>query len=141
MSKTVEKKILPEYLSKVSAQKKTFEIRKDEDDIQPGDILILRGWDGEKYTGKKTVREVTYVLRDVPQYGLQEGYCIIAMQPRGWDWVGPSGKDMQPKSGSWIKIPGSEYSFACSNCGETTVHWDNYNYCPMCGARLFKQVT
>ena len=77
--KNVYKKILPEYFEAVLEEKKHFELRKDEDDIQAGDILILREWDGECYTGREVVNRVKYVLRNVPQYGLQEGYCII-----GW---------------------------------------------------------
>lgn len=79
MGKTIEKKILPEYFKEVKACRKTFELRKDEDDVQVGDTLILREWDGENYTGRRAVRDVSYVLRDVPEYGLQNGYCIIAL--------------------------------------------------------------
>ena len=79
MSKTVNKKILPEYFELVRKGIKKFELRKDEDDIQPNDILVLDEWDGEKYTGRHLAKDVIYVLRDVPQYGLQEGYCIIGI--------------------------------------------------------------
>ena len=75
--KVVEKKLLPEYFQEVFNWNKSFEIRKDEDDIQPGDRLVLKEWDGEKYTGRETLRTITYVLRNVPGYGLQEGYCIM----------------------------------------------------------------
>lgn len=64
-----------------------FEIRVDEDDIKPGDILILREWDGEKYTGSMMRREVTAVLRDCPEYGLMPGYCILSLQVPGWNHV------------------------------------------------------
>ena len=76
--KTVRKKILPEYFNAVQEYRKNFELRKDEDNIQVGDELILEEWDGE-YTGNYTWRKVTYVLRNVPEYGLKDGYCII-----GW---------------------------------------------------------
>lgn len=80
----IEKKILPEYYQAVRNREKTFELRKDEDNIQPGDILILREWDGENYTGHKLRREVTYVLRGCPEYGLADGYCVIGMMPVEW---------------------------------------------------------
>ena len=67
-----------------------FEIRKDEDGIQVGDILVLREWDGEKYTGGRTRREVTYILRNAPQYGLMDGYCILSLQIPGWDFLRPA---------------------------------------------------
>lgn len=76
--KTVRKKILPEYFNAVQEYRKNFELRKDEDNIQVGDELILEEWD-EEYTGNYTWRKVTYVLRNVPEYGLKDGYCII-----GW---------------------------------------------------------
>jgi hypothetical protein len=88
--RTIEKKILPAFYNEVCAHRKTFEIRKDEDNIQPGDIIDLREWDGEKYTGHHTKRIVTYVLRYAEQYGLMDGYCIIAIQPIGWDYMRPS---------------------------------------------------
>ena len=76
--KTVRKKILPEYFNAVQEYRKNFELRKDEDNIQVGDELILQEWNGE-YTGNYTWRKVTYILRNVPEYGLKDGYCII-----GW---------------------------------------------------------
>ena len=76
--KTVRKKILPKYFDAVQGYRKNFELRKDEDNIQVGDELILEEWNGE-YTGNYTWRKVTYVLRNVPEYGLKDGYCII-----GW---------------------------------------------------------
>lgn len=49
--------------------------------IEVGDLLVLREWTGEKYTGREIYADVTYVLRDVPEYGLKEGYCIFGMRP------------------------------------------------------------
>ena len=77
--KTVEKKILPKYFRAVREEKKNFELRKDEDDVQPEDVLILMECAGGEYTGRTEVRRIRYVLRDVPEYGLMPGYCII-----GW---------------------------------------------------------
>ena len=77
MRKIIEKKILPNYFKAVIHDEKRFEIRKD--DLQIGDALILREWDGEKYTGRETSRNIEYVLRNVPEYGLMSGYVIV-----GW---------------------------------------------------------
>ncbi len=78
--KVVRKKIIPQYFKDVCSGKKNFELRKDEDDIQVGDILVLEEWDLEMgRTGYCTERKVTYILRNVPEYGLKDGYCII-----GW---------------------------------------------------------
>lgn len=76
--KQIRKKILPQYFKEVCAENKRFELRKDEDDVQVGDELILEEWEPENgYTGEIALRPVTYVLRNVPQYGLMDGYCII----------------------------------------------------------------
>ena len=77
--KAIRKKILPEYFKAVKSREKNFELRKDEDDAQPGDELVLAEWTGEHFTGDFAIRTIKYVLRNVPEYGLQEGYCII-----GW---------------------------------------------------------
>lgn len=79
MSKIVEKKILPKYFDAVISGKKKFEIRKDEDELQIGDAVILKEWDGEKYSGRETGRRIEYILRDAPEYGLMPGYMIF-----GW---------------------------------------------------------
>lgn len=76
--KVVKKKIQPEYYKAVLERNKNFEIRKDEDDIQVGDLLILEEWDGY-YTGHGLRRYVKYVLRDAPELGLMPGYCIIGL--------------------------------------------------------------
>ena len=83
MPRTVKKKILPEYFEAVLKERKTFEIRKDEDGFSPGDIIRLEEWDGE-YTGRHVTRKVTYVLRNAGQYGLKDGYCVIGMQDTAW---------------------------------------------------------
>lgn len=79
MRKIVEKKILPKHFDEVIHDRKRFEIRKDEDDLQIGDAVILEEWDGEKYTGRRVGRNIVYILRDVPEYGLMTGYVIF-----GW---------------------------------------------------------
>ena len=88
--RNIEKKVLPEYYKGLRTHKKMFEIRKDEDGIKPGDMLVLREWDGEKYTGGTTRREVTAVLKDCPEYGLMPGYVILSLQTPGWDYIRPS---------------------------------------------------
>ena len=71
----------------VKNRTKTFELRKDDSDYNVGDILILKEWDKE-YTGNEIVREITFILRDARQYGLCEGFCILGIQPLGWNVTG-----------------------------------------------------
>lgn len=77
-----ELKILPCYFQDVWDGKKTFELRRDDRDFQVGDLLILREWDNmtQMYTGSALVVEVTYILRNAPQYGLENGYCIMSIK-------------------------------------------------------------
>jgi len=82
-----ELKILPQFYNGVSSQRKTFEIRKDDRDYQVGDIIVLREFDGKEYTGHMTKRIITYILRDAKEYGLEDGYCILGIQPIGWDYI------------------------------------------------------
>lgn len=69
-------KISPLYFRDVINGKKTFELRKDDRNIQVGDTVLLQEYD-VMYTGREEEIIVTYVLRDCPQYGLMDGYCII----------------------------------------------------------------
>lgn len=81
--KNIKKKIWSKYFQDILTGIKTFELRKDKDNIQPGDVLDLLEWDGENYTGRNIRCMVTYVLRNCPEYGLMEGYCIIGIEAVG----------------------------------------------------------
>ena len=74
---TIKKKIFSQYFREVQSGRKNFELRKDEDNIQPGDEMVLNEWDGNMFTGATITKKVKYVLRNVPEYGLMDGYCII----------------------------------------------------------------
>ncbi len=75
-----ELKILPQYFQAVWSGIKTFELRKDDRDYQRGDILVLREWDGEKYTGSAICVKVTYILQNAEKYGLKDGYIIMGIR-------------------------------------------------------------
>lgn len=82
--KEIHKKVWPQYYKALQDGVKPFEIRKDEDNVEVGDILILEEWDGD-FTGYSLKRKVSYILRDVPQFGLKKGYCIIGLDHRDPD--------------------------------------------------------
>lgn len=73
---------MAEYFEKIAASEKNFELRKDEDNVEVGDTLILEGWvpddngDGH-YTGRKVQRIARYIIRDAEDWCLEQGYCII----------------------------------------------------------------
>ena len=94
-------KILPEWFMSVITGVKTFEIRKDDRNFQPRDMLRLREWDGKAYTGRMCIVDVTMVLRD--EY-CREGYCTMAIRLQD----------------SGYPIP-EFVNRSCDNCG----HWKN----------------
>ncbi len=81
--KEVRKKIYPQFFDDVKKGKKKFELRKDEDNIEIGDKLILEEYvyTGDIYTsfytGRVIAKKVRYVLRNASYFGLMPGYCII----------------------------------------------------------------
>ena len=77
---THELKLLPEYYEDVALGIKTFELRKNDRNFQVGDELILKEWDGEKYTGRKLYRHVVYIYHGCGDFGLSDGYCILGMK-------------------------------------------------------------
>lgn len=82
MPKHHDLKLAPQYYGFVCAGLKNFEIRKNDRDYRVGDTVTFYEWDPYNgYSGAKT-RKVTicYVLKDVPEYGLADGYCIF-----GWN--------------------------------------------------------
>lgn len=72
-------KILPQYFSEVISLNKSFELRKDDRDYQVGDWIKLKEWKDGNYTGRETCYRINYILRNCPEYGLMDGYCIL-----GW---------------------------------------------------------
>ena len=78
--KTHELKILPQYFQAAWNGTKTFEIRKNDRDYQVGDVLVLKEWDGERFTGSALCVKVTYILKDAEMYGLKDGYIIMGVR-------------------------------------------------------------
>lgn len=74
-----ELKTLPNYFKAVLGGTKQFELRKDDREFKLGDTVLLREWDGQNYTGRTCRRNIFYILRDVPEYGLKEGYVILGL--------------------------------------------------------------
>jgi len=62
---TIKKKIWPEYFEAVVSEKKKYELRLNDFDINEGDTLILEEWNPEtkEYTGRRVEKKVTYVGR------------------------------------------------------------------------------
>ena len=72
-----EIKIEPEYFEKVGSGLKTFEVRIEDRNYQNGDVLVLREWRNQMYTGRRIEATITDVYRG--EY-CREGYCLISFQ-------------------------------------------------------------
>ena len=71
-------KIQPKYFTEVLHGKKNFELRKDDRNYQVGELVTLLEYENGEYTGKEIKNiPIRYILRDCPEYGLKEGYCIL----------------------------------------------------------------
>jgi hypothetical protein len=73
-------KTLQPYYDDVAKGLKTFDIRKADRQFSEGDTIILQEFDGEKLTGNEQRFIIDYILKDRPQFGLMEGYCILGLK-------------------------------------------------------------
>jgi hypothetical protein len=87
--KTHELKSWPEFFQPMFTGEKRFELRRNDRDYLPGDLLILREWEpreGGKYSGRTLYMLVTYVLSGAgigciePLKGLALGYSILGVR-------------------------------------------------------------
>ena len=75
-----ELKISPKYYDEVVYNNKRFVIRKDDRNYQVGDLVTLKEYENGLYTGRQMVNiPIRYILRNAPEYGLKEGYCILGI--------------------------------------------------------------
>lgn len=76
---THELKTWPPYFHVTEIGQKKFDLRPDDRGYKVGDHLLLLEWDPkeERYTGRRCRVEVTFILRNKPEFGLMPGYCIM----------------------------------------------------------------
>lgn len=92
-----ELKIKAEYMQAIALGRKTFELRKNDRDFNEGDLIkfnvvvndhiqtdklpFFDTSDGSlKEINLNELYKITYVLKDVPQYGLDAEYCILGIK-------------------------------------------------------------
>ena len=80
-----ELKIKYEYYRDIVLGKKTFELRKDDRGYQMGDLIHFVDTRGKEFSwyppdGTKALFRIVYILRDVPEYGLDRDYCILGIR-------------------------------------------------------------
>jgi len=76
-------KTWPEFFQAILTGTKRFELRRDDRNVQIGDVLELEEFDArtQEYTQRFTAVMVTYVLRgeEAAQFGLQPGFAIYSL--------------------------------------------------------------
>ena len=79
-----------DYYAPLYTGKKTFELRFDDRGYRPGDFLRLYAWKPgmqEHLKDSFCYRKVTYILHDVPEFGLKDGFVILALdRPTLAEW-------------------------------------------------------
>ena len=75
-----ELKIKEEYYREIEAGNKTFEIRKNDRDFQAGDYINFTIVRGSLVFETYPLFKITYVLKNVPEYGLDKDYCIFGFK-------------------------------------------------------------
>lgn len=68
----------------VRAGQMTFQLRKNDRDFQPGDLLVLEEWDpGKGYSTRREYRRAGWISRGgQPGFGVMsiaQGYCVISL--------------------------------------------------------------
>ena len=77
-----ELKTWPQYFVGLATGAKPFELRRNDRGFKIGDQLTLREWCPimEKYTGRKEIRFVSYVLTNCA--GLDDDYAILGLDDK-----------------------------------------------------------
>lgn len=75
-----ELKIQHQYLIDIKNGFKTFELRKNDRGYKVGDLIKFIDLGKKRIKADSTLYKITYILKDVPQYGLSEDYCILGIK-------------------------------------------------------------
>ena len=76
-----ELKIKLDYFIAIRNRTKNFELRKNDRDYRVGDLISFIVLDDFNITYQPPeLYYISYVLQNCPEYGLQEGYCILAIK-------------------------------------------------------------
>lgn len=89
-------KTWPAFFVEVAAGRKTFEARKADRDYRVGDTLVLQEWDpaANWYSGREVRRSISYMLTG-PGFGVEAGYCILALACSDNDQAHPTAAERE----------------------------------------------
>lgn len=73
-----ELKCLPAYFDATWRKQKPFELRKNDRNFRPGDVVILEEWTEKGgYTKRSIVTTISYIIQD--EQWLKPGVCCIGL--------------------------------------------------------------
>lgn len=86
-------KIMHHYKVDVDSGRKKAELRKNDRDYQVDDLIRFTEVfaDGHQKICDE-LWQITHILKDVPQYGLKPGYCILSIEKIGKYVSWPAGR-------------------------------------------------
>lgn len=75
-----ELKIKDKYYEDIVCGYKKAELRKNDRDYQVGDLIQFIPERKDRIFWGNAVYQITHILKDVPEYGLADGYCILSIE-------------------------------------------------------------
>ena len=76
-----ELKIYERYYKEIINNNKHFELRRDRG-FKVGDTILLREIENDSidsYTHRSITKTIKYISKNVPQYGLMDGFVILSI--------------------------------------------------------------
>lgn len=74
-------KIQDNYMLDLERGIKTFELRYNDRDYKEGEFIHFVRTNGEEFHDfEDNLYRITYVLKNVPEYGLREDHCILSIR-------------------------------------------------------------
>lgn len=80
-----ELKTRTDFFDAVLSGKKKFEVRKNDRDFRPGDLLALNEFQDGEHTGRSIVVGVDYLLSD-PEF-VKEGFAVLGIRSCEVAWA------------------------------------------------------
>ena len=81
--RTIQKKIRFEYLTEIISGRKNFDVRKDDFDVDVGDVLVLSEYiEGFGFTGLKIQRIIIHITRTKDVYPDNDGFVIMGFNEK-----------------------------------------------------------
>lgn len=108
-------KTWPQFFEDVRADRKRFELRKDDRGFQAEDVLLLREWNPEcgEYTGRSVEVKVLDVRRVC--FGLAPGFCAMSIELIASTIRCPS-CNRRFLGDPWVVKAGELYRCRCLSC-------------------------